>query len=409
MKMETLHNRVRALFVTLLLLVLGLYCFVDISSAEANQIGELPKSFRIANMPVYAQQHSLSCEYSATRAAINRWGGNIQEWEFIQAIGFDPNPHLAFRGNIDGPFGGTWDYGIYAEPIALYLANRGFNTKLLSRGVEELKAELAKGRPVVVWIPAGLSWGNPYSTDYKNLKFKLMPLEHAVTLYGYDEGGVYVADPGYGTYNYYGWDGFIRSWKHLDSMAMSVWPSDMGYEVSETIGVSPFFYRHWLNDGGMSVYGHPISGEMQENGKVVQYFERARLEYDPNGAKEQTIGIAKLGTELAASRSNEIYFQPVPAPEPDSGVFYVAESQHTISPFFVDKWLKGGSWINFGLPISEPFNDGDKYVQYFERARLEFRADSGLFTYGLLGSEYLFQKSLKGINLQNLLANLVKP
>jgi uncharacterized protein YvpB len=397
--MKTLPNRAKAFFVMLYLLVMGLVCFSDVEKAEA-QVFELPEATRIANMPVFAQQRNLSCEYSATRAAIARWGGNIQEWEFIEAIGYDQNPHLAFRGNIDGPFGGTWDYGIYAEPIALYLAKRGYHTKLLSRGVEELKAELARGRPVVVWIPAGLSWGNPYSTDYKDLKFKLMPLEHAVTLYGYDKGGVYVADPGYGTYNYYGWDGFIRSWNHLDRMAMSVWPAEMGYEANETIGVSPYFYRHWLNEGWVAVFGYPLTGEMSENGKIVQYFERARLEYDPNAPREQSIVVGKLGSELTANRMEELYFQPVAAPEPGSNVFYIAESKHTISPFFVDKWVKGGSWVGFGLPISEPFNEGDKYVQYFERARFEFRADSGLFTYGRLGSELLIQRSLSQISLQ---------
>jgi N-acetylmuramoyl-L-alanine amidase len=43
------------------------------------------------------------------------------------------------------------------------------------------------------------------------------------------------------------------------------------------------FYQYWANNGGVDVFGFPISGEMTEDGKTVQYFERARLECLPDG------------------------------------------------------------------------------------------------------------------------------
>src|SRR4051794_35176886 len=90
---------------------------------------------KIPDMPVFAQQHHLSCEYAATRAAVARWGIQLGEAAFIGAIAVNENPHLGFRGNIDGSWGGTTNYGIYAEPIARFLSTKGINTKLLWNGI----------------------------------------------------------------------------------------------------------------------------------------------------------------------------------------------------------------------------------------------------------------------------------
>lgn len=41
------------------------------------------------------------------------------------------------------------------------------------------------------------------------------------------------------------------------------------------------FKAYWENHGGLAVFGYPISEEMTENGRTVQYFERARFEWWP--------------------------------------------------------------------------------------------------------------------------------
>lgn len=39
------------------------------------------------------------------------------------------------------------------------------------------------------------------------------------------------------------------------------------------------FLSYWKANGGLSIFGFPVSEEMSEDGLTVQYFERARLEY----------------------------------------------------------------------------------------------------------------------------------
>jgi photosystem II stability/assembly factor-like uncharacterized protein len=63
------------------------------------------------------------------------------------------------------------------------------------------------------------------------------------------------------------------------------------------------FLRYWRSNGGIERFGLPISEELQENGKVVQYFERARLEFnaDKQGA-DQEISVGLLGREVLQQR-----------------------------------------------------------------------------------------------------------
>ncbi len=352
---------------------------------------------RIQDMPVFAQQRGLSCEYAATRSAVARWGIQLSEEDFINGIGFDANPHIAFRGDINGWWGGTDEYGIYPEPIARFLATRGLNTKLLWDGIPQLKEELDYGRPVVVWITGGLMTATPFEASAAGQNFLLMPYEHAVTLYGYDDNGVYVADPGFGTYGYYDWANFSRSWGYLRNMAMSVWPASQGAIPAERPGIAPQYYRYWLMNSGLELMGQPITTATDDSGKISQYFERARLEYDNAQPATQPIQRSLLGRALAKDRLQEDVFQPLSTDELDTlSVLaksrYYAETGHIISPDFSAFWLYRGSLEAFGYPISRPFVENGVQVQYFERVRMEIHPDSigqPTVKLGLLGSELL--------------------
>ncbi len=47
---------------------------------------------------------------------------------------------------------------------------------------------------------------------------------HVVTVYGYDDGGVYLSNPGRGSYDYYTWGEFVDRWSVIDGMALAVAP-----------------------------------------------------------------------------------------------------------------------------------------------------------------------------------------
>jgi hypothetical protein len=43
-------------------------------------------------------------------------------------------------------------------------------------------------------------------------------------VYGYDDAGVYLADPASGGYDYYAWADFLALWSTLNGMALAVSP-----------------------------------------------------------------------------------------------------------------------------------------------------------------------------------------
>jgi uncharacterized protein YvpB len=369
---------------------LGVMTLTLFGTAPKVEAQALPEEMVLDNFPIFAQWYNLSCEYSSTRMMTAYWNREINDTQFIKLIGFDPNPHLGFRGDINGPFGGTWDYGIYAEPIALALENQGFESKLLVNGVASLKEELALGRPVQVWVIAGMSWGNPFRATHEGLSFILAGGEHSVVVYGYDPNGVYIADPAYGGRSFYDWDTFLGSWSNFDQMAMSIWPANN--QPENRPGVSAYFYRHWLNSGGLTRYGVPLGPATLQREKVSQYFERARMEYDLNKSHDQPIALGLLGTELTKNRLEEKAFQPVSSITDTQEVRFFPQTNHSIMLGFKAYWEQNGELAALGYPLSQEFTENGITVQYFERVRLEYHPnnpDPYKILIGRLGAERL--------------------
>jgi uncharacterized protein YvpB len=353
---------------------LVLTAFTPVVAAKS-QAENVPEKVVLQNFPVYAQWHNLSCEYSSTRMMTAFWGKEIGEPEFIANVPFNQDPHIGFRGDIDQWFGGTWHYGIYGEPIARFIETRGFKTKFLTGRDVTLRQELALGRPVQVWTMAGMGWTTPFTEEYENKSFLLAPGEHSVVVYGYDSQGVYIADPAYGGRAYYGWETFMRSWSYLGYMAMSIYPAEQAQPNEKAIGVATEFYRHWINTGGINVIGHPIAPATVENGRLIQYFERARLEMEnprPNGAIEHGL----LGTELFGNRLNEEAFRKAQPLTTEPTAVYFEATGHNLMLGFREYWTKNGGLMVFGYPTSEEINEDGKIVQYFERAKFEYYPDN---------------------------------
>jgi len=68
-------------------------------------------SVRLEGVPAYRQSLPLSCEAAALSMVTAYWGRPISEWVFIENMPRHPNPHRGFRGDMNGQFGGTDDYG----------------------------------------------------------------------------------------------------------------------------------------------------------------------------------------------------------------------------------------------------------------------------------------------------------
>lgn len=150
---------------------------------------------------------------------------------------------------------------------------------------------------------------------------------------------------------------------------------------------TPYFDEH----GGLPVFGYPISEATEENGFLVQYFERERLEYHPEHAGtpfEVLLGL--LGVELTAGRATDPAFQPAPAPPASIGRRYFPETRHMLGGLFADYWASYGGLSLFGYPISEEFTENGVLTQWFERARFEYHPENQPpynVLLGLLGRE----------------------
>ena len=65
--------------------------------------------------------------------------------------------------------------------------------------------------------------------------------------------------------------------------------------------LSAGFLGYWQSNDGLTRFGLPVSEEFSENGRVVQYFERARLEWWPELGAGYDIVVGALGRELLMS------------------------------------------------------------------------------------------------------------
>lgn len=55
------------------------------------------------------------------------------------------------------------------------------------------------------------------------------------------------------------------------------------------------FREHWLKHGGLDSFGYPITEYMIENGMIVQYFQRAKMEWHPQKPEGERVQLAPLG------------------------------------------------------------------------------------------------------------------
>ncbi len=168
------------------------------------------------------------------------------------------------------------------------------------------------------------------------------------------------------------------------------------------------FRRFWEQNGGLPVFGFPISEEFvettAEGSFSVQYFERNRFEYHPEKPAPYNVLLGRL-SDVQLQRQGRNWFtfgkgQPTP------GCQFFAETGHSVCEPFLSYWKKNGlrdaqltgdgrSLALFGLPLSEPMpevnSSGENVLtQWFERARFEYHPGKPAqfqVLLGLLGNE----------------------
>jgi len=146
--------------------------------------------------------------------------------------------------------------------------------------------------------------------------------------------------------------------------------------------VTSEFLDYFDANGGLEIFGYPISSQYNERGILVQYFQKARIELHALNPEPYRVQMGLLGDELGLRRD------AVPAPIAPGRVYFT-ETGHTVTYMFLRYFRAHGGIDVFGYPISEMLNENQKIVQYFQRLKLIWDPNTAQMTVGNLGEIYV--------------------
>jgi hypothetical protein len=135
------------------------------------------------------------------------------------------------------------------------------------------------------------------------------------------------------------------------------------FAQTETYVFAPFA-AYWQKNGGLPIFGLPITPDFEQGGRTVQWFERARFEINRQLPPDRQVQLGLLGNELRKPDP------PLPGPPGGDRLFF-PETGHSLGGAFRAYWEKNGGLAQFGLPLTEEITENGRTVQWFERARFE--------------------------------------
>ena len=175
------------------------------------------------NISGAGQSHSLSCE---SRSAVD-WAGyfgvSLSEDTFLNHLPSSDDPDSGFVGDPDDAAGyiPPNSYGVHANPVANLLNAYGLNARAVhGYSFDSIRDQIDEGNPVIVWV-YGHVWagGSPVSYTASNGNTSwVIPYEHTVIVYGYDDSSVWILDGG-SKYTR-SISIFKSSWSNLGNMAV---------------------------------------------------------------------------------------------------------------------------------------------------------------------------------------------
>jgi hypothetical protein len=116
------------------------------------------------------------------------------------------------------------------------------------------------------------------------------------------------------------------------------------------------------------IFGYPITEQMtSRDDKTVQYFQRARFELHTDSPENQRVQLTSVGQALYQP-ANQLKLGNTAGCD-------LFSTGYSVCFAFLDFYKANGGTAQFGNPIS-PFEFHENLiVQYFEKARFEWRAD----------------------------------
>ncbi len=165
-------------------------------------------------------------------------------------------------------------------------------------------------------------------------------------------------------------------------------------ETNQTVGGRMLDF--WNVNGGLAVFGLPISDQRSERTDVgrfaVQHFERARLELHPEHQAPYDVLLGRLGDDLLRRQGRDWRTEPNQDNPLGGSCLRFEQTQRDVCGPFLDYWRSHGlrdprlnpyqrSLALFGLPLTgvkmERNTSGDNVLtQWFERARFEYHPNN---------------------------------
>lgn len=192
---------------------------------QAVRAGELPNAASVSGVVGHPQSYSLSCEARSAVDWMSFWGVSVSEADFLAGLPRSDNPDRGFVGHASDVWGNIppRSYGVHAEPVADLLRQYGFEAQgQRDLSWDDLRREIAAGRPVIVWVIGQMWHGTPRSyVDSEGHNTIVASFEHTMILTGYDEVSVYFVDAFSGLNLPFSQQAFLDSWAVLGNMAVT--------------------------------------------------------------------------------------------------------------------------------------------------------------------------------------------
>jgi len=147
------------------------------------------------------------------------------------------------------------------------------------------------------------------------------------------------------------------------------------------------FLEFYGKNGAKETFGEPISGVYEENGRPVQYFQRARFEWHPELAPGFQVILGRLGKEIHGPAEPPVANLATPW-DPDQR--YFPQTGHIVSHGFLTFFDQHGGETMLGFPLSEARIENGTLIQWFENARFEWHPENPEIyrvQLGLIGEE----------------------
>jgi LysM repeat protein/uncharacterized protein YvpB len=187
---------------------------------------EPPATAVLSGITGHPQTLPLDCASRSAADWAAFWGVYVDEITFFNQLPRTDNPETGYVGDVHDIPGNLppRGYGVYAGPVAT-LIKEAYGLPAAARrnlSEQELKTEIAMGRPVIVWYVYGFRVTATYNlSSIDGSTYQAASFAHTGIITGYDPHTFTVVDAYDGRVRRAARDQFLNSWAVLGNMAVT--------------------------------------------------------------------------------------------------------------------------------------------------------------------------------------------